>query len=65
MIYNMPLKDMVLTPKSRSHIRFEKYLITLKHNNEQLFLAAEQGSGKFKNDITAVINPRATSQSKR
>ena len=29
----------------------------LKHKNEQLFLAVEQGSGKFEINIAVVINP--------
>ena len=37
----------------------------LKYNGEQLFLAAEQGSGKFEDNITVVINPRTASKSRR
>ena len=61
---NVSLKDFVFIPDTRSYQKLEKHLMTLKHNNNQLFLAAEQGLGKFEQDVTVVINPRTTSKSR-
>ena len=65
-IYNMSLTDdYVLLKETRSYQKLEKYLMGLKVNNDQLFLAAEQGSGKFEDNVTVVINPRTASQSRK
>ena len=64
-IFNTSLKDMVLVEENTSYRKLEKHLMMLKHNGEQLFLAAEQGSGKFEDNITVVINPRTASKSRR
>ena len=64
-IFNTSLKDIVLVEESISYRKLEKHLMMLKHNGEQFFLAAEQGSGKFEDNITIVINPRTASKSRR
>jgi len=64
-IYNMSLTDYVLIAETRSYQKLEKYLMALMHNKDQLFLAAEQGSGKFEQNITVVINPRVASQARK
>ena len=46
-ICNVPLKDYVLIIETKSYWKLEKHLMTLKHNNNKLFLEVEQNSGKF------------------
>jgi len=63
-IYNTSLVDYMYLPETRSYQKFEKYLMALKHEKNQLFLAAEQGSGKYEENVTVVINPRTITKSK-
>ena len=64
-IYSTSLVDYVYLPETKSYQKFEKYLMALKHEKNQLFLAAEQGSGKFEQNITVVVNPCTVSQSRK
>jgi len=56
-LYNINLKDEVRYDDEQS-VTLEKALMDETSNGHNLFLAAEQGSGKFENDVTVIINPR-------
>jgi len=56
-LYNINLNDEVMYENNES-VTLEKALMDEKINGHNLFLAAEQGSGKFENDVTVIINPR-------
>ena len=56
-LYNINLKDEVRYDDEQS-VTLEQALMDEKSNGHNLFLAAEQGSGKFENDVTVIINPR-------
>ena len=61
---DMNLKEEVWDTKSSRYVTLESMLMTLKHENHPLFLAAEQGAGKFKNNVNVVLNPRVKNQAK-
>ena len=63
-LHNAKLKERVFI-ESRRHERLETVLIKQQHNGVRLFLAAEQGSGRYENSVTIVINPKAINKAKQ
>ena len=48
-----------------SYVSLENMLIDAKINEHNLFLAAEQGAGKYQNNVTVVINPKIKENSRK
>ena len=55
-LYNATLKDKAIDKVTDSYVTLEKVLIIKKINDSNLFLAVQQGSRKFENDLVVVIN---------
>jgi len=62
-LYNASLKELILV-SNKCHERLETVIMKANHNGSRLFLAAEQGSGQYKNSVTVVINPRMINKAK-
>ena len=62
-LFNASLKERVLV-SSRRHERLETVIMKANYNGSRLFLAAEQGSGKYENSVTVIINPRMINKAK-
>ena len=56
-LFNVQLKDEVMYDDSTT-VTLEKALMDAKVKENKLFLAAEQGSGKYENDVTVILNPK-------
>ena len=63
-LHDMNLKEEVWDTNSSRYITLESILMKLTHKNHPLFLAVEQGAGKFENNVNAVLNPRVKNQAK-
>ena len=60
-LFKVDLKDKIMGSAQNGyngHASLEKALMDAKHNACNLFLAAEKGVGKFKDDVTIIINPK-------
>ena len=62
-LFNVKLKDMV-------KFKDDDYLLgqllkEVNYNNCLLFLAAEQGAGRYENDMHIVVNPRVKVKAKQ
>ena len=64
-LYDVNLKDEVWDTTNSCYVTLESILMKLMNESNPLFLAAEQGAGKFRNDVNVVINPRVKMHSKR
>ena len=53
---NVSINDIIREGVKR--IVFKDYLLTIEMNRKSLFLAAEQGSSKYSNDILVIPNPK-------
>ena len=54
-LYNMNLKDEVMYDDMNS-VTLEKAIMDVKINQNNLFLSAEKGLGKFENNVVVIIN---------
>ena len=64
-LYNVNLKDEVWDGERNKYVKLEKVLMEASNNNDQLFLAVEQGAGKYKKDVNVVINPKTRIKSRQ
>ena len=62
-LLNASLKEK-LTIENEREATFESYLMSLKDGDQKLFIAMEQGAGKYQNDVTVIINPKANKSAK-
>ena len=62
---NVNLKEKAWNTAISRHVTLESVMMKAKIDNNPLFLAAEQGAGKFSNSVNVVINPKTKAQSKR
>ena len=62
-MYNASLTEK-LTVEGKQ-VTLEEYLMKLNHANHNYFLAAEQGSGKYENHVTVIINPKKITKAKQ
>ena len=65
MLYEVNLKDDVWDKVNNCYVKLEQVLMMEKNDNNPLFLAVEQGAGKFKQDVNVVINPKTKMQSRK
>ena len=56
-LYDVNLNDEVWDTNKEMYVTMETILMEAKIEKDPLFLAIEQGAGKFKNDLNVVINP--------
>ena len=59
--FKLDLKDRIMGSAQNGYdgyVSLEKALMDAKHEAHDLFLAAEKGAGKFKDDVTITINPK-------
>ena len=47
------------------HVSLVKVLMDAKHDACNLFLAVEKGAGKFKDDVTIIINPKNKKEARK
>ena len=57
-LYDIKLKDEVWNTENSCYETLESILMKLTNENHPLFLAAEQGAGKFQKNVNVVLNPR-------
>ena len=62
-LFNASLKELVFV-SSRRYERLETVIMKANCNGHRLFLAAEQGSGTYKNSVMVVINPSIINKAK-
>ena len=55
-LYNANLKEIIYEQTECTTVQDE--MLKAKHNDNDLFLAIEQGSGKFKDHAQVVLNPK-------
>jgi len=55
-LYNIGMDDKVV--ENNQYIKLDNYLINIVDNTDQLFLAVEQGSGRYENSVIVINNPR-------
>jgi len=55
-LYNVGMDDEVV--ENNQCIKLDDYLINIVDNTDRLFLAVEQGSGRYENSVIVIINPR-------
>ena len=60
---NALLNERVLI-ESRRQVMLETCLMTLKEGEHKLFLAAEQGVGKYDNNVTVILNSKMIKKAK-
>ena len=63
-LHNVNLKDEVWDAENSHFVMLESILMKVTHENHPLFLASEQGAGKFHCDVITVMNLRAKMHSK-
>ena len=57
-LFNVNLKDKVMDKEKDSYVSLETLLMNAKKNEHNLFLAAEKGARKFKQDVTVMMNSK-------
>ena len=62
-LFNASLKEKLII-ENEGEVTFESYLMSLKDGDQKLFIATEQGAGKYQNDVTVIINPKANKSAK-
>ena len=62
---NVNLNDEIETKMKGEMQVLEQVLMTVKKGGNFLFLAAEQGDGKYKNRVIVVLNPKTQQQARR
>ena len=63
-LFNVNLKEDVWDEKKNKHVKLEEVLVEVKNDENQLFLAIEQGAGKHDKDVNVAINPQTRVQSR-
>ena len=61
---NAMLKERIMVESRRQEL-LETVIMKAQHNGQNLFLAAEQGSGSFADSVTVVVNPKMTNRAKQ
>ena len=64
-LFKVKLNHAIMVLDNRSYILLEQILMEAKSNNDNLFLAVKQGSGRFESNITVIINPKIKYKSKK
>ena len=62
---NMSLNDEVINETNDKMILLEHVLIKVEKGGQYLFLAAEQGDGRYKNRVIVVLNPKMQQQARK
>jgi len=62
---NVHINDEVKMDINGEFQKLEQVIMTVKKGGNFLFLAAEQGDGKFENRVIVVLNPKTQQQAKR
>jgi len=63
-MFNASLNERIMV-ESRRQITLESHLMSLIEGGQQLFIAAEQGVGKYENNVTVILNPKMIKKAKQ
>ena len=63
-MFNTLLNERIIV-ESRQQVTLESHLISLTEGGQQLFIAAEQGVGKYENNVTVILNPKMIKKAKQ
>jgi len=63
-LVNASLNERIMI-ESRCQVTLESYIMSLKDGENNLFIAAEQGVGKYENNVTVILNPRTSKKAKQ
>ena len=64
-LFNVNLQYKVMEKEKDSFVSLETLVMNTEKNEHNLFLAAEKGAGKFKNDVTVIMNPKTKKIAKK
>ena len=62
---NVSLEDEIIDKKTNQKVQLEQMIMKAEKGSQRLFLAAEQGDGKHRNNVLVVLNQKMQQQAKR